>query len=510
MTNVQTSESSPIRINWLPASRLPGLTGQVGLTFAPGKHAYSKRCDRWERDLAADLHRMASHHQVHVLVCSLQDHELEQLNIPELVPQAEAHGMEVLRLPIPDGGVLPGPDPVAQLVEKITRRARDGKNIVIHCAGGLGRTGTIAGCLLVQHGSTAADSIHVLHQVRGRNCPETGGQEAFIFDYQRAYASPAVSPPLTPRQSQLVGAVLGAAIGDAMGHPTEFIKTFEGIRSKYGPDGVTEFKKYWNDGPRRFAPYTDDTQMAEAVLRGLLEGREDGEGRDATMERIAARFVEWERNPQGGHRGPGNACMSGCRNLARGTHWSRAGGRTQGGCGSVMRAYPLGLVFHRDIQRAEDWAVAQSWMTHRDPMATSACAAMAVGLVLVQRGEQPLHAATEMVAAACRHCPRTAGMITRAIDEALTGVKPEVTLQRLLGWRGDEAIAAAVYTFVRNPDDPRAAILEAANTPGDSDSLATLVGALVGARCGIGAFPVDWVERVERTQELRELALSVG
>ena len=111
-----------------------------------------------------------------------------------------------------------------------------------------------------------------------------------------------------------------------------------------------------------------------------------------------------------------------------------------------------------------------------------------------------------MVAAACRHSARTAGKITRAIDEALRGIEPEVTLQRLLGWRGDEAIAAAVYTFIRHADDPTTAILEAANTPGDSDSLATLVGAMVGARGGVEALPEQWVRDVERSSELSALA----
>jgi ADP-ribosylglycohydrolase len=100
-------------------------------------------------------------------------------------------------------------------------------------------------------------------------------------------------------------------------------------------------------------------------------------------------------------------------------------------------------------------------------------------------------------------------MMATAVDEAWSGVSPDVTLERLKGWAAHEAIAAAVYIFARHPDDPRAAILEGANTPGDSDSLATLAGALVGGRCGIEALPADWVRDVERSEELRELALRI-
>ena len=100
-------------------------------------------------------------------------------------------------------------------------------------------------------------------------------------------------------------------------------------------------------------------------------------------------------------------------------------------------------------------------------------------------------------------------MMATAVEEARTGVGPDVTLQRLQGWAAHEAIAAAVYVFTRHPDDPRAAILEGANTPGDSDSIATLAGGLVGARCGVDALPAEWVRDVERSEELAELARQV-
>ena len=320
---------------------------------------------------------------------------------------------------------------------------------------------------------------------------------------QQITAAP--GPP--SRRARFAGAVLGAAIGDAMGHPTEFISSLESIRTRFGPEGVTRFELYWEREGRHFAPYTDDTQMAEVVLRTLVEGHAD---LDEAMARMAEGFVDWSRNPQGGHRAPGNACMAGCRALALGTHWAEAGGPTAGGCGSVMRAYPFGLVFADDLERAEQWAVAHSRLTHRDPIALAACAAMAVGMARTVRGEAPALVVSEMVAAACRYSARTAAMMATAVEEARTGVEPRVTLQRLQAWAAHEAIAAAVYIYTRHPDDPRAAILEGANTPGDSDSIATLAGALVGARGGVDALPAEWVRDVERSEDLTELAGRIG
>jgi ADP-ribosylglycohydrolase len=201
--------------------------------------------------------------------------------------------------------------------------------------------------------------------------------------------------------------------------------------------------------------------------------------------------------------------MSGCRALAQGEHWSRAGGATAGGCGSVMRAYPFGLLFARDLERAEAWSVAHSRLTHGDPIALAASAAMAVGMARILRDDALDIVLSEMVAAACRWSPKTAAMMARAIDDAQESVPPEQTLDRLRAWAAHEAIAAAVYILARHPDDPRAAILEGANTPGDSDSIATLAGALVGARRGLAAIPATWIADVERSAELLTLAANV-
>lgn len=312
-----------------------------------------------------------------------------------------------------------------------------------------------------------------------------------------------------PRASRIVGAVLGGAIGDALGHPTEFL-SLSAIHSKWPPDGVQGFELWWESGGKRVAPYTDDTQMAEVVLRALLWSRRERADLDATMKEMARGFVQWSTHPQGGHRAPGNACMSGCRALAQGAHWSEAGGPRAGGCGSVMRAYPFGLLFADDLERAERWAVAHSRLTHGDPIALAACAAMAVGMARILRDEPVLTVLSEMVAAACRYSPKTAAMMAGAIDDALEGVAPEVTLSRLEAWAAHEAIAAACYLLARNPDDFRTAVLEGANTPGDSDSIATLAGALLGARLGVGAIPREWIADVERTEVFQRLAWNVA
>ena len=105
-----------VRVSWLPGD----LPGRLGLTFAPGKRSTSKYGGhRWHRCLEADLARLIGYAGCQVLVCLLEDHELKRYGSPELLDEARARGMTVLRLPIPDCGVLPELGPVQTLLDQI-------------------------------------------------------------------------------------------------------------------------------------------------------------------------------------------------------------------------------------------------------------------------------------------------------------------------------------------------------------------------------------------------------
>ena len=496
----RTSETDPIEVGWIT---LPD-GARVGLTFAPGKTCPSRSGAPWARDLGADLARLRGEFGIEVLVSLVTDKELDAIGTSELAASCEAAGIALVRSPIPDKHV-PTLAQAQGLVRAIEAHLTGGRMVAIHCQGGLGRTGTIAGCLLAHRGVGRRETLDALGEARGPECPETEAQRRFIDEFPRSGGGP---PVTVDRTSRCLGAVLGGAVGDAMGHPTEFLSMDE-IHQQYGPGGVSGFELFWEPDGERFAPYTDDTQMAECVLRGLMEGRADGDSLDGSMRRIAAHFIVWMDTPQGGHRAPGNACLAGCRALKDGAHWSQAGGATAGGCGSVMRAYPFGLIFADDLELAETWAVAHSYLTHGDPIAQAACAAMAVGVGLAVQGATIDHLLQVMVRAARRYSAVTADMMAQAIEEGRRGVGPGVTLDRLRAWAAHEAIAAAVYLVARNPANPRAAILEGANTPGDSDSIATLAGALLGAIHGVEALPREWVSQVERAATLSELARQV-
>ena len=51
----------------------------------------------------------------------------------------------------------------------------------------------------------------------------------------------------------------------------------------------------------------------------------------------------------------------------------------------------------------------------------------------------------------------------------------------------------AIGTFLQNPMNFRHEVLTAINAGGDTDSNASIVGALIGANAGLGVIPNEWV-----------------
>lgn len=176
----RTSRSHPIGVDWLPA---PG-PGRVGLTFAPGKWQPNAATGAWQRDLALDIGRLATEYAAKHLVSLLEDHEFEELRVGEISTICMKSAIAFHRLPIADGG-LPGDATALQrTVSNVLRWASAGENVVIHCKGGLGRAGTVGGCVLRASGLDAQATLGALQVARGPNCPETAAQRQFVASFE--------------------------------------------------------------------------------------------------------------------------------------------------------------------------------------------------------------------------------------------------------------------------------------------------------------------------------------
>jgi protein-tyrosine phosphatase len=73
---------------------------------------------------------------------------------------------------------------IHEAVQAVTSRLRAGEGVVVHCAGGTGRTGTVLGCVLRGLGISAVQVITYLdhlHRARGRSgWPESEWQSQVV------------------------------------------------------------------------------------------------------------------------------------------------------------------------------------------------------------------------------------------------------------------------------------------------------------------------------------------
>ena len=314
------------------------------------------------------------------------------------------------------------------------------------------------------------------------------------------------------RRDAFQGAIVGLAVGDALGFPAEFRRRSD-IVGAFGPDGIRGFVAVndlaWPDRPvviGRFAPgtYTDDTQMSLAVAEALIEaGHKD---LDSLMRMMAARFIEWSGSPEN-NRAPGETTMTACGALADGIEWRDAGILESKGCGSAMRVAPIGLFLWHDIPLLLETARASSMLTHRHDAAIegAAAAALLVGLAISKTEPE------EMYRALMQECAPRSQDFKACLEKlpALLGAEPAETLSNRglgEGWVAEEAVASALYCFWRSPLDFEQTVITAANTDGDSDSIACIAGGISGAFNGLCAIPVSWQKDIENSAYLSDLA----
>jgi len=78
------------------------------------------------------------------------------------------------------------------------------------------------------------------------------------------------------------------------------------------------------------------------------------------------------------------------------------------------------------------------------------------------------------------------------------------------GWIGEEAVALAMYCFLRYQDNYKKVVLRGANTNGDSDSIACIAGSISGAYLGIEAIPIKWIREIKKTDYLDDLSIRLS
>ena len=445
MPTLRTSSGSPIRVDFV-ASKLLSVTGKLGLTIAPGK---KDPLGGWNRDLDTDLARLAAHYRTRVLVSLMEPYEYTLLGISDLAKRAKPLGIKVVHFPIHDVRA-PSRDRMkefAALIKGLRRSLDRGDTVVVHCRGGLGRSGTVAACVLVAAGHSPEEAIALTKRARP-GAIEVSAQEDWIGLYARHVAPerpkradprsgkvttaarspdshagarsagqrrlPVVDLNAPPRRhrpaktdpplDRVLGCLLGGALGDALGYPVEFEGPGTALIKKYGADAPTALTYAGRTAGR----VSDDTQMTLFVAEGLIRAHQRfiDRGFCSAVHVTTRALMRWystqsRPTPNGSpadgwlvreprlhaRRSPGNTIM---QELALRAHGESdddhvVARNTSKGCGAVMRAAPFGLAFKPPTQTFKS-AVDDGRVTHGHPSGYLASGYLATTVGVLARG----------------------------------------------------------------------------------------------------------------------------
>jgi ADP-ribosylglycohydrolase len=431
-----------------------------------------------------------------LLACGIECF-LDLTHPAEIDPYDQALPLEIeyLRKPIRDHGLPEKREHMMEILDCLHDAVRSGRPAYVHCRAGIGRTGMVVGCLLVERGLTgeqALDELARLWQQSERSrfwpsVPETQAQTDYVRRWAPrklnfALAAPA-APPLGAPSSRLqsappaadplldpatlaaarslrerfLGALLGLAVGDAVAAATQYRRpgTFTPIGDLIGGGPFALPRGGWSD----------DTAMALCLADSLLTVG-DFDVRDQ-MER----YKLWQRE---GYLSATGQCLGITASTARAlavAEWRRqlfSGSHApdQLDPEPLSRVAPVVMFFFTAEEEAVQLASEAARTTCQAPAVLAACRDLARAVFLALSG-QPKARVLAVTSAATQ---RTRGNLTVA-----------------------DALAVALEAFAATGNF-RDAVLHAANHGGNSDVASAACGQLAGAYYGAAAIPAPWRE----------------
>jgi ADP-ribosylglycohydrolase len=300
------------------------------------------------------------------------------------------------------------------------------------------------------------------------------------------------------QHDRALGALYGLAIGDALGMP---VQGFGRARAAAVLGTPPDFRDAPEDNRisrgLRAGSITDDTMQAVLLATLLIEG--DGV---IAPERMARALLEWERDMQ--RRGLsellGPSTKRAVEGIAAGEDPSMTGraGTTNG---AAMRITPVGVATAAEpLSRLVAAVVAANRATHDTGAAHAGAAVVATVVSVGIDGGTFAEAARLAIGAA-----RAFGWEAVFVDALRAESEDDLVEKFGTGVETVESVPTAFGVAALHPDDPWLAASIAASLGGDTDTMAALAGAMVGACTGLAALPDVAVRRVS---ELNDLALE--
>lgn len=341
-------------------------------------------------------------------------------------------------------------------------------------------------------------------------------------------------------RNKILGCLVGAAAADAMGAATE-VRTQQQIKDYFGGWGTT-FQKPPADTFGRCneaGMCTDDFIQAKYIMDALLRHQ-----RQVSDEAMREAFQQWLDYPYyANFTGPTTrAAMKAIFNDNRASLQGELEGEKQsvqiinkGNAeatnGAAMKIWPAAVLHPGDIDAAIECALQICRFTHNNVLAMSGAAAMAAatsealraqtnadsiiaaGIYGAQRGYLLAQEQGAMMVAG----PSVARRIELAVDIGKRHRHWETAVVELAdiigsGLHVSEAVPAAFGLFACCPNSAVDAIISGVNIGNDTDTVATMVGAISGAFHGVEAFPADYLTTLDRMNhfDLAELARQIA
>lgn len=310
-------------------------------------------------------------------------------------------------------------------------------------------------------------------------------------------------------RDRALGAFHGLALGDALGMPTQSLSRQQ-IRARYGRiDGLIAA-----DADQPIAPnmpagaITDDTEQAILVGELLVAGQGHI---DPTS--LAQRLIDWEAamRAKGSQDLLGPSTKRAIEMILAGASPEQAGrfGTTNG---AAMRITPVGIAADvRDPERFMQQVLQACQVTHNTGLGIASAAAVAAvvsagingdslakaldsGVEAARQGQQLGHWVAGGTIAA--RIEWTARLCAEATPEALPDLIYEVIGTSVASQESVVAAFALARTVANDQLAPYQALCMAASLGGDTDTIAAVLGAMLGATFGLDAWPNEALAQV--------------
>ena len=318
-------------------------------------------------------------------------------------------------------------------------------------------------------------------------------------------------------RDRALGAFYGLALGDALGMPTQSMSRAE-IARRYGP--IRTLRDAVADQP--IAPgmpagsITDDTEQAVLLGRLLISG-----GGRVVPEVFAKALLEWEADVarRGSSDLLGPSTKRALELLGNGTPPAEAG-RTGTTNGAAMRITPVAIATAPDVGRLVEAVVSTSEITHNTNLGIAAAAAVAAAVSAGIDGAD-LRTTLDLAERAADEGGRRGhwcaggeiaariGWARRWVRDLGDGVEHGDTVgdavYAVVGTSvaAQESVIAAFALVEALGSSPIDVLTTAAGLGGDTDTIAAIAGAILGAHHGLSGLPADLVAEVRRVNDLQ-------